>query len=80
MPYFKYRANRLHPHERTDAPGEVIVDAVSGAVFPKAFAVEGPYGLVDSRDGGAYDLDGDAHEMQVTMLGHIPDKVVPNGT
>lgn len=67
-PRYNYRANPLFPHERRGEIGEKILDAVSGTWFPKIYAINGPYGPVDSRDGAVVDIDGD-HEVAITMVG-----------
>lgn len=71
-PRFPYRANPPTPNARRGNIGPYIMDAVSGNYFPQRFAVEGPYGLVDGRVGSCVDLDGDMHEMAVTMVGGQP--------
>lgn len=68
-PRYPYRSNPPLYSERTGEAGELILDAVSGAYFPVIYAVEGPYGLVDGRNGDVVDLDWDEHQMQVTMKG-----------
>lgn len=68
FPQRPYRANPLWPHEAAGWRGEQIADAVSGMYFPAIYAVDGPYGLVDGRNGAVVDLDDD-HEAVITMVG-----------
>ena len=39
------------------------MDAVSGDWFPESRAVESVWGVVDGRNEGTLDLDGEMHEM-----------------
>ncbi len=47
----------------------MIFDAVSGAQIAENFGVEGPYGIVDGRNGAVVDLNTDEHEVAITMIG-----------
>ena len=71
FPHFPYRQNPPWPHESQGEIGELILDAVSGMYFPRIYAVEGPYGLVDGRNGAVVDLDIGEHEAVITQLGPL---------
>lgn len=60
----RYKGPARYPHERRRG-GEppLAQDALSGAWVPECFLVEGPFGLVDGRNGGTFDLDTEEHEM-----------------
>jgi len=62
MPRYPYQWNPPWPHERRGEVGEMVRDAVTGWWFPEVFAVDGPYGRVDGRNGNALDLDVPEHE------------------
>ena len=63
-PRFPYRGPTLYPNQiREGMVGRLMQDAVSGAWFNEVFAVEGPYGLVDGRDGGTLDLGTEEQQM-----------------
>lgn len=68
-PRYPYRANPLFPHEQRGEIGEKILDSVSANWFPKIYAINGPYGPVDCRDGATVDVDQEDHEVAITMVG-----------
>ncbi len=65
----------MWPHERVEGPGELIRDAISGFWFPKIHAWEGPFGIVDGRDGNTVDTDVPNHQTPITQVGsYIPPR------
>lgn len=68
-PHYPYRANPLWPSQARGEWGELQLDALSGAHFPKIYTFNGPYGPVDVRNGGVVDVDQGQHELVVNMIG-----------
>ena len=69
FPKFPYRGLWLTPEEKAGEIGELVQDCWSGDWFPKLYAVDGPFGTVDGRNGGTNDRDVPFHEVPITMRG-----------
>lgn len=61
-PRYPYRYNEPWPHERRGEFGPLMQDSISGYWFPEVYATEGPFGVVDGRNGATLDLDVELHE------------------